>query len=64
MTIADTPTADGAAAILDGGIDPTMLHRSRSSGRNCPLSGDVLRAYDTYNASEAPASTPIHISIS
>ena len=55
MNIADTPTAAGAAAILDGPINPNMMEPARVGRGPQPLSGDILRAYDNYQQRLADA---------
>ena len=55
FTAQANPTAANAEAILNGPMDPTMLERPRKPSTAGPLSGDVLRAYDTYQQEVAAA---------
>ena len=48
------PTPDAAARILGGNMEPGLMGRAPTSNPS-PLSGDVLRAYDTYNSEIAAA---------
>ena len=54
MTINATPTSTNAFNILAGPSTPGMLERARTTNPQ-PLSGDVLRAYDSYRDGLAAA---------
>ncbi|CAE7360185.1 unnamed protein product [Symbiodinium natans] len=54
LSINSRPTANAVDAIMGGGHDPTMLARPRASTPSV-LSGDVLRAYDTYQSEVSQA---------
>ncbi|OLP74768.1 hypothetical protein AK812_SmicGene45598 [Symbiodinium microadriaticum] len=57
MNIRATPTSANAYNILAGPLTPGMLERAKTSAPT-PLSGDVLRAYDSYRDGLAAAGNP------